>query len=297
MKRIAFADYHPIINITFFIGAFVFGMLTFHPVFLGCSLLFSAVCYLTVKGRSGWKFLLGMIPFFLVLTLINPLFNTYGETILFTYFSGRPYTLEALFYGMALAAMFVSVVTWFASYNEIMTSDKFLYLFGRFAPSVTLILTMVLRLVPQYQKKLDQIGNARKCIGKSGSSQTKKEQIKNGTAQISALTSWALEGGVVMSDSMRSRGYGCGKRTSFSIYRCERKDKLLLTLMCVLIGIILICILCGGAEVTYTPAVKMSDWHDPFLLAGSCAYFIFLAIPAGINLWEEITWRYLKSKI
>lgn len=297
MRRSAFADCHPVINITFFTGAFVFGMLSFHPLFLGCSLLLSSICYLTVKGFKSWKFLLGMLPLFVVLTLINPLFNAYGETVLFTYFSGRPYTLEALFYGMALAAMFVSVLVWFASYNEVMTSDKFLYLFGRFAPSVTLILTMVLRLVPQYQKKLTQIGSARKCIGKSGKNQTKKEQIKNGTTQISALTSWALEGGVVMADSMRSRGYGCGKRTNFSIYRFEAKDKVLLIVMCILIGITFVSILHGGAYVTYTPAVEMADWNDPFLIPGICSYFIFLAIPAAINLWEEITWHYLKSKI
>ena len=36
-------------------------------------------------------------------------------------------TIEAS--GIALAAMMVSVLTWFASYNRVMTSDKFLYLF------------------------------------------------------------------------------------------------------------------------------------------------------------------------
>ena len=32
---------------------------------------------------------------------------------------------------------------------------------------------------------------------------------------LGALTSWALEGSVVTADSMRSRGYGTSKRTSF----------------------------------------------------------------------------------
>ena len=76
---------------------------------------------------------------------------------------------------MANAAMFVSVMVWFASYNEIMTSDKFLYIFGRVVPSVSMILTMVLRFVPNYTRKAKQIANARKCIGKAGDEGGKKE--------------------------------------------------------------------------------------------------------------------------
>ena len=35
---------------------------------------------------------------FLMLSFINPLFNTYGDRVLFTWWNGRPYTLEALAY-------------------------------------------------------------------------------------------------------------------------------------------------------------------------------------------------------
>ena len=49
--------------------------------------------------------LLGLLPMFLILTTINPLFNTYGAHILFSVF-GRPYTLEALLYGAAIASVF-----------------------------------------------------------------------------------------------------------------------------------------------------------------------------------------------
>lgn len=39
---------------------------------------------------------------------INPLFNTQGETLLFFLF-GRPYTLEALWYGADLSAIFMAI--------------------------------------------------------------------------------------------------------------------------------------------------------------------------------------------
>lgn len=292
--RDAFSDCHPIVNFTFYIGALVMGMCFVHPVFLISSFVLSMAYYGVVK-RSVLKYMAGMSVLFVALSVFNPLFNTYGDTVLFTYLNGRPYTMEALCYGIALAAMFVTVITWFATYNEVMTSDKFLYCFGRFAPSVTLILTMVLRMVPQFQKKSEQIGGARRCIGKSIENGTTIERAEHGMVIVSALTSWALEGGVVMADSMRSRGFGTGKRTSFSIYHMRRTDKRLIGSMLISILLIIICASRGGMEVTYTPQMQIA--FNGWTIFGGICYFLFLSIPTFMNIMEELTWRILRSKI
>ena len=146
MNRDAFAEYHPLINFIFYIGAFVGGMFFLHPAFVLCAVFFAALHYRIVKGRAAWHFLSVLLPLFIFLTVVNPVFNTYGDWVLFVWHIGslipeRPYTTEALLYGMALGGMFISVLLWFASYNAEMTEDKFLYLFGRFSPSVSLVLT------------------------------------------------------------------------------------------------------------------------------------------------------------
>ena len=89
-KRDTFSTFHPVINFTFYIGAFILGMMLIHPVFLAVSAVTAASFYITVKGRKAKSFLLGMIPLFLMLSFINPLFNTYGDRILFTWWNGRP---------------------------------------------------------------------------------------------------------------------------------------------------------------------------------------------------------------
>lgn len=272
------------------------GMCFVHPAFLVTSLLLSLVYYTLVEKRC-LKYLVGMTGLFLAFSLINPLFNTYGETILFNYLGGRPYTLEALCYGIALAAMFVTVLTWFATYNQVMTSDKFLYCFGKLAPSVSLILTMVLQLVPSFQKKREQIGGARKCIGKSIENGRNYEKAEHGMTIVSALTSWALEGGVVMADSMRSRGFGTGKRTAFSIYRMRQQDKTLLGLMFALLSIIMFCALGGGMEVTYIPQMCVSGVENFRTVLGVICYGLFLSIPSLLHIMEELTWRILRSRI
>lgn len=290
-----FSAYSPIINFIFYIGAIICGMFFIHPAFLACAVILSAAYYLTIKGCRGIKMVLGMIPVWIALAVINPLVNTRGDIILFTYFNDRPYTLEALYYGIALGAMFVSVILWFMSYNSVMTSDKFIYLFGKAIPSASLILTMVLRLVPNYQKKIHQIAGARKCIGKGAASESKREKAENGLTIISALTSWAFEGGIITADSMRSRGYGSGKRTNFSIYKFETRDRLLLLLMLALLAIVFICGFKGGTTATYTPEIMLAD--NIWTAIGAAAYFIFLAIPTALNLLEALTWHILRSRI
>lgn len=291
-----FLNSHPFVNLLFYIGAMVMGMCFWHPVYLACSLVLSFL-YLGLLKQKIAKYLLEMSGLFIVLSVINPLFNTYGETILFRYLNGRPYTLEALYYGIALAAMFISVITWFASYNYVMTSDKFLYCFGRVAPSVSLILTMVLRLVPGFQKKAVQISGARKCIGMSIENGSNYEKAEHGLIIVSALTSWALEGGVVMADSMRSRGFGSGKRTSFFIYKMKKSDRYLIGYMLILQTIIILCVCFGGMDAVYTPELYIVGRENPWMLTGIVSYFLFLSIPTVLHMKEEITWHILKSRI
>ena len=115
---------------------------------------------------------------------------------------------------------------------------------------------------------------------------------------LSALLSWALEGGIATADSMRSRGYGCGrKRTSFSIYRFEVRDRLMLCGMAGLLLVLGFCTLQGGAQAEYTPGLSIAGPGNFYTIAGVVAYALFLAIPAGINLTEELKWHILRSKI
>ena len=291
-----FSDCHPMVNFIFYIGAFVMGMCLIHPAFLMCSLISSLTYYGIVK-RDLKFYMMKISLLFVGLSVINPFFGTYGETVLFTYFHHRPYTLEALFYGMALGIMFVTILTWFATYNEIMTSDKFLYCFGMFSPSAALILTMVLRLVPSFQKKAGQISNARECIGKSITGVSVYQKSENAMVIVSALTSWTLEGGITMADSMKSRGFGSGNRTTFSVYRIRKLDKWLIFLMILIEIIIVISAFKGGMKVSYVPELEITYLQNPWTVIGSICYGTFLSIPTVLHIVEEMTWCILKSKI
>ncbi len=216
MRPDAFSTHHPAVTLTFFVGVIVLCVLVQQPVVQAVGLMGAVLYYLCLRGRNAWRLLVAMALALVMLAAINPLFNTLGDTVLFTCLGTRPYTLEALAYGASTATMFVSVMLWFACYAQVMSTDKFTYLFGRRAPALTLVLTMTLRLVPSYARKARQISTARRCAGLSMTQGSVRERVRDGASLLSALTSWALEGAVTTADSMRSRGYGTKGGGDFS---------------------------------------------------------------------------------
>ena len=292
MKYDAFSKCHPAVNFLFFVGAIGCGVVIQHPAYLIAGIVAGAVYYLLLSGRKGWKTILAMFPLFAFLTAINPLFNTYGERVLFHVFN-RPYTFEALLYGTAVAAMFVAMLLWFGCYNKVLTSDKFTSLFGNLIPAISLLLVMVFRMVPNFMRKTQQIIAARKSIGKgAGEAATNKEKLSDGMTVLGSMTSWALEGSVVTGDSMRARGYGAAKRSSFIIYRMTWNDWILLAVMLILIGITIIAACVGQFSAVFVPMIEIApvSW-------GLAAYTCYLLIPSALHIKEAIQWHISRSKI
>ena len=291
-----FSTYHPLINFAFFVAVIVFGMFFVHPLFLGIG-LFSAICYSAViKGRKALKFALKMIPLFLLVTLVNPLFNSLGETVLFTLPWGRPYTFEAMLYGMATGAMLLTVMIWFSCYHVVMTSDKFIYLFGRIIPSISLVFSMVLRFVPIFKMEIKTLSNAQKCVGRDISNGTKKEKLAHGATILSMLMSWALENAVCTADSMKSRGYGLAGRTSFSIYRFDLRDGVAaISLLLLTLGVAAGALL-GRAWAVFVPRLILPPLDGWGAVCAAC-YGLLCLFPSLISVLEDIKWRALKSRI
>lgn len=289
MNQDAFSACHPAVNFLFFLGAIGFGATFQHPAYCAAGCICAGCYYLLLHGRRGIGMLGGLVGVFLLLSLVNPLVNHSGKTVLFTYF-GKKYTLEALYYGMALGAIMVVMLLWFGCYSAVLTSDKFTALFGNVIPALSLLLVMVLQMIPALTRKAHQILLARRAIGK-GISQTGKlpDKIKDGATVLSALTDWALEGSLVTADSMRSRGYGTGKHTHFQLYRMTRRDWVLLALI---LGLEAAVIMAGGTSTSFTPRLKISplSWGFPL-------YCCLLLIPTILHLKETIVWRCSRWKI
>lgn len=293
----AFDSFHPAVEFLFFAGAIGTGMFLSHPLYIGLNLLASAVFFLRIKGKKGLRTVGGLLLLWLFLTAFNGLFVQSGDTVLFRWWRGkRIVTQEALCYGATVGAMFVSVLLWFSCYNVLMTGDKFIALFGKLIPSLSLLLCMILRLVPSFEKKLTTVTGVRRCIGKAPSDGTKNEKLRHAADILSVLTSWALEGSVVTADSMKARGYGTGERTNFNIYRRDGRDRLCTAVLLGSLALLLSAAVLGGTKAVFYPRMEIAE-QTLRTIPGALGYAIFLFTPSLLQLWEDITWHILRSRI
>ncbi len=296
-NRDTFSSYHPCINFLYFGLVLLFTMCFMHPLCLLISAL-SAIAYnVYLNGRKSVRFnLIYMLPLLILTAILNPAFNHEGATILAYLPSGNPLTLESMIYGLCSAVMLIAVIVWFSSYTAVMTSDKFVYLFGRVIPALSLVLSMTLRFVPKFKAQLHVVSEAQRCIGRDVSEGSVLQRIKNGITILSIMITWALENAIETADSMKSRGYGLPGRTAFSIYRFDERDKNALVWL-VFCGIYIISgWVTGGYYWRYYPTIKHAA-YDPFPISFLLVYLLLCLTPVIINIKEDRNWKRLRSEI
>ena len=291
-----FAKYHPLINFIYFTAVIVFSMIFVHPICLVTSLLCSVMYSIILNVKKTLKFIAMLLPLMLISALINPAFNHEGITVIAYLPSGNPLTLESILYGIVAASMVATVICWFSCFNKIMTSDKFIYLFGRIIPSLSLILSMTFRFVPKFKEQVQEVSNAQKSMGRDSSEGSVFARVKNSIRILSAVITWSLENAIDTSDSMKSRGYGLTDRTAYSNYVFDKRDVTALIYLAVMITYFLIGVLLGKINYRYFPSMRGTDMSF-YSTSIFISYIMICIMPIIIEIWEELKWRKLKSKI
>lgn len=285
------------VNFVYFTLVLTFSMFFMHPVYLTASLLCAAAFSIRLSGKSALrpqlKFLL---PTVLAVALINPAFSHAGVTILAYLPSGNPLTLESIVYGTAAAVMLAAVILWLSCFNVVMTTDKFVYLFGRVIPSMSLVLSMAFRFVPRFAAQFREVSEAQRCIGRDLSEGSAVERIKKAASIVSIMVTWSLENAAQTADSMKSRGYGLSGRTAFSVYCLDGRDKALLVWL-LLCGFYIVCgWAAGGIEFHYYPMMEGTQL-GVFQLSFMLAYLLLCLTPIVLDAVEDIKWKHSGSAI
>lgn len=294
--RSVFSTYHPIINFGFFAAVIGTGIFLQHPVFITIAVIASLTYALMLGGKGTLKFALCFVlPMIIVFAIVNPLMNPRGSTVLF-YTKYSQVTMEALIYGIIAGFMLATVLLWFSCYNKVMTSDKFVYLFGRIMPAISLIFSMVMRFVPNFKTQIQKISDAQKCIGRDVSNGTKKEKARHGMKILNIMFTWALENAIDSADSMRSRGYGLKNRSAFSIYRFDARDTLAAIFLAAMAVIVLAGAACGKCFIEFYPEIVMAEF-DIWTMIVYIAYVLLCFFPIAVEVKEVAIWKLTQSKI
>ena len=285
-------DYHPRAVGLYFLAVTCIAVFSMNPVIVAESLAGSLLLYLVRHGFRDGKTHLGTLGLFVVLTLVNPVVSHNGVTPLFVV-NHNPVTLEALLFGAFTAAMITGTLYWFRSFSEIMTSDKLLCLFGALSPKLALLFSMALRYVPHFRRQSERVQASQRAMGLYKEDNL-IDAARGGTRVFSILLTWALENGIVTADSMAARGYGLGRRSSYTIFLFRRRD-----LVFLLFSVLLTAATVAGSfrlGYSYYPVFRV-DIPDAWGSAGLAAYGLLALLPAIIEIKEAVRWRWYLSKI
>ena len=293
----AFSRCHPLVNFLYFALVLLGAMLLQHPVCQAISLIGAIACFCTLGGEKPGGFRLWYaLALFAVTAAVNPAFSHEGRTILRYLPSGNPLTLESILYGIGAGLTLCTALVWFSCYTRIMTSDKFVYLFGRIVPALSLVLSMTLRFVPRFSAQARRVSRAQAAVGNDMHTGSPVHRVKCALMVFSILVTWSLENAVDTADSMRARGYGTAKRTSFQIYRMKTLDWILIAAMLTLAVAAAVVAAMGGAAAEFTPKLAIQPVTGIYAL-GFTAYCAYLFIPSALHLKEAVQWHISRSRI
>lgn len=188
-----FAALHPSVCMAYFVAAIGLTLACSHPAAAALSLAGGTAFSILLRGgketANTYKFVL---PMFLLIAIGNPLFNHRGATMLFMLFD-QWITLEAISYGLVSACTLSAIIVWFACYQQVMTSDKFLYLFGNVAPNTALLITMTLRFIPKLKKDAADIAAAETML--NGKPQRLTQKLGAVMRRLSVLLTMSMGSG------------------------------------------------------------------------------------------------------
>ena len=295
--RDSFAEHHPFINLIYFISVIGFSLALAHPLAQVISLTCAVIYAVSVSGKKSILFLLKYcLPAVILTAIINPVFNHQGVTTLLYFPNGNPLTLESILYGLSAGLTVITTLMWFSSFNRVMTTDKFVFLFGRVIPALSLVLSMSLRFVPKFRSQMESVTEAQRSIGRDVSSGSLIQRTKTAVLIFSIMITWSLENAVETADSMKSRGYGLKGRSAFAIYRFDKRDKYALVLILLFAVLLIAGIALSAFRFSYFPHISCATFDIttiPF-------YFVYSALcitPVIINCKEERKWKASVSEV
>lgn len=292
-------EYHAKVRLLYFFVLIVISMSTRNPLWVSLSFLFASFALIQLKGFKFYiKRILGFLPVLFLLIVINVLFNSRGITVLFLLAPGKPVTSEVLLYSLFSGLSLLSVLLWFFSYHHFIKSDDVLELFGERFPTVALILSMIMRYIPDTLEIAQEIRFGQTAF--LGEKQLNNKENRHFIVRMfSILLSISMENALQTADSLQSKHYPSPERKTYLRQRFNGTDLMLTIVIGALSAAHIATLIFGAAEFSYYPLI---NWA--FILRGEALYaisllsFILLAVlPYLLKTVDALRWhRVLKRE-
>lgn len=222
---------HPLSIVVYFIEALV---LCFYEKTAGLGVLIVLLMIFAFKRKKA-KNIVWALPLALFMMLLNPLFNHSGATVLFS-IRGINFTLEALENGLYSAMLIICTILIFTLIGCILDEEKFLYVFGRFFPKISLMVSMIFRHFDLLGKAYSQTREMAQLNGCYNKDDSVWKKLKTNAVIFEAFTGTALEGSIETGLSLVAKGYYSKDKTRMKKFKMRAADYILIAVSSVLFG-------------------------------------------------------------
>lgn len=201
----AFSMSHPAVPALYIVLTLGLTMFSMQPVLIALSLAGGLAYGFATRGAARtlgalrWQ-----LPVILIIALVNPLFSASGSTELFR-IGMRAVYLESMVYGLCMGGLFVASVLWFEAAASMLGYDKVLALLGNAAPVIALMISMCMRLIPQFLRRGRTVLAVQDAIDVPG--RAPADPVRSRLRASSVLMGWGMEDSLERADTMRSRGW------------------------------------------------------------------------------------------
>jgi energy-coupling factor transport system permease protein len=172
----------------------------------------------------------------------------------------------------------------------VISPHKWMFLLSRVFSKISFLLLMISRFVPLLLARIDPIMKVQTFMGRGIDTGSLMDRIKHGMQMFKILLSWSLEESIKTAISMKSRGFGLEKRSSFFIYTMNRKNQLHCLVCLLLITGIFIGILAGYAKVMPFTGISQISF-DIYRLLYLAVFLVFVFIPIWFEGKERLRWH------
>src|SRR3954454_12021650 len=224
-----------------------------HPLVLASiavAVLAAAAC--AGVGRAVARSMKLVVPFVLLIVLVNVLVSQQGLTVVFrggTLFGHRfDVTAESLAWGGVTALRLACLFLVFGLFSAVVDPDELLRLMRRFSYRSALTGSLTTRLVPVLARDAARIGDAARCRRKA-----------RGRLELTrAALTGALERAVDVAAALELRGYAVARPPRRVRRRWSRHDASVLVAAVAVAGTTIAGLAAGAAPAHFEPVVRVA---------------------------------------
>jgi energy-coupling factor transport system permease protein len=254
-----------------------------NPLFMASLFLISCAMAVYYAGpRAFWNSFKWVSLIGIGVLLLNVLLVHRGQTVLM-YIFRNPVTLEAVIYGVYNMLMISALIISFVSFNVLLDSGRFLYLFSWILPRTSFIFDMTLRYIPLFRRRATELSSVY-SVNRAKSGTKAVDKIKVAGTQLKALTAWTLEEGMDTALSLKTKNYGAKDRVLYVRYRLTVKDIVMLVLLLFCILYIYIANYTQDIGFSFYPVTDSMKLHGDML----AIYIVAVSVSACPLILESI---------